>query len=446
MFSEPLGLEMIFGLLKAEHDLEIFDMMVETASLTEKLSAYKPHAVGITSLCIDVYPVIGLCREVKALDPSIITLVGGTQALLAPLSFADESVDHIAEYVDGNNLQALFRFLGQGEEEGEGKEKGEEEGEIKLPGIRSRTDGYTAHGPAGRNGYFLPDRGSTARYRREYSYFGYKPAAIMEFGIGCEKACDFCLRWRIEGVRECLLDPAITRQELLTISEDTIMLIDNDFFASEGKVRTFLDLIRELKLHKNFIVYASVKGILEFQDLVREFHDLGLKAVLVGYETFSDDEMTVYRKKSSTDDNRRAALILREIGLDVWASFMAHPDWTTGDFKTFRRYIASLKPQVSSINPLTPFPNLPLYEEYKDRLLFPREDYDKWSFGQVTIRPAGMSLRRYYYELLLTNLYVNLFVNSPTEMLRRYGLANIWRIATGSLKTFSRYLKLMAQA
>lgn len=94
-------------------------------------------------------------------------------------------------------------------------------------------------------------------------------------------------------------------------------------------------------------------------------------------------------------------------------------------------YIASLQPQISSINPLTPFP---------------AQDCAKWSFGQVTIRPSAMSLRRCYYELLLTKLYVNLFVNKPPEMLRRYGIGNIWRIATGSLKTFSRYLKLMVNA
>lgn len=435
MFSEPLGLEMLVTLLKAEHKVEIYDMMIETASLTQKLQSGQYDAVGVTSLCIDVVPVIALCREAKTFDPAVITLVGGTQAYLAPLSFADEAVDHIAEFVDGGNIQRLFRELAAGP------------GIVTpIPGIRQRADRWQAHGPRGRNGYFFPDRGATAKYRAEYSYFGYKPAAIMEYGIGCEKVCDFCLRWRIEGARECLLDLDVTRRELQTITEDTIMLVDNDFFAGEAKIRTFLELIRELGIHKNFITYASVKGILEFPDLVREFRDLGLKAVLVGYETFSDEELTTYRKKSTTGDNETAARFLRGLGIDVWASFMAHPDWTRADFKKFRRCIASLRPQISSINPLTPFPGLPLYDQYRDRLLFPAEDYAKWSFGQVTIRPGKLTLRRYYYELLLTNLYVNLLVNRPTEMLRRYTPTNLWRLITGSLKTLSRYVALMARA
>ena len=54
MFSEPLGLEMIYGSLKEDHEVEIFDMMVERSGLTEKILAYAPDLMGITSLCIDV--------------------------------------------------------------------------------------------------------------------------------------------------------------------------------------------------------------------------------------------------------------------------------------------------------------------------------------------------------------------------------------------------------
>lgn len=434
MFSEPIGLEMIYGLLKDDHEVEIFDMMVEKGNLKDKVMDYKPDALGITSLCIDVDVVISLCREVKEVMSDIVTLAGGTQAYLSPLSFADESVDYIFEFVNGVNIKTFFNELERGNSI------------PSLPGVRARNDGYKSHGPKGRNGYFLPDRQSTQKYRSEYSYFGYRPAAIMEYGIGCEKACDFCLRWRIEGFREELLDFDITRKDLMSIEEGTIMLMDNDFFASEHKIRTFLDLIRELGLQKNFIVYASVKGILDFEPLVREFRDLGLKAVLIGYETFSDEELSIYRKKSDTSDNLKAAKILKDIGIDVWASFMAHPDWSTEDFRRFRKYIGILKPQTSSINPLTPFPNLPMYSKYKDRLLHSAEEYDKWSFGQVTIRPSSMSLRRYYYELMVTNLYVNLIVNSKTEMLRQFGIGNIARIVAGSMRTFSRYVKLMAAA
>jgi len=59
------------------------------------------------------------------------------------------------------------------------------------------------------------------------------------------------------------------------------------------------------------------------------------------------------------------------------------------------------------------------------------------------IKPSQISLRRYYYELLLTNLYVNIFVNKNTEMIKKFGFKNIIRIFLGSLKAAKKYIILM---
>lgn len=431
MFSEPIGLEMVYGVLKEDHVVEIFDMMIEEISLSEKINSYKPDVVGITSLCIDVNKVLGLCTEAKKANPSIITVVGGTQSFLNPEGFYNEAVDHIFEYTTEDNLNKFYSSLPHIE---------------LIDGIRSKELDYQSTGIKGRNEYMLPDRSSTEKYRSEYSYFGYKPAAIMEFGTGCEKVCDFCLRWRIEGVREKLIDLDMTKKDLSGIKEPTIMFMDNDFLGNKEKLEAFINILHELKLNKNYIMYGSVKGVIEYKHYLKELKKLGLKALLVGYETFSDEEMNRYHKKSTTSDNFEASEILRELGIDVWASFMAHPDWDGNDFKLFRKYIKKLKPQITSISPLTPFPNLPMYEKYQDRLLYSKEDFEKWSFGQVMIKPSRISLRAYYWELLKTNLYVNLFVNKNTEMIKKYGARNIFRITAGSLKAVKKYVNLMLEA
>ena len=434
MFSEPLGLEMIYGILKVDHIVEIFDMMIEKVSLKQKLIDYKPNIVGITSLCIDVNKVIDLGMQIKEFNSNIIVVVGGTQSYLNPKSYYNEFIDHIFEYTTSDNLKLFYNeaTLAKLSE--------------PIDGVLSRKLEYKSTGKKGRNEYLLPDRKSTEKYRSKYSYFGYRPAAIMEFGTGCEKTCDFCLRWRIEGAKEKLISLDIIKEDLIQIKESTIMFIDNDFFANEEKIIMFLNLIKQLNINKNFIVYGSVNGIIKYKDLIQEFVRLGLKAVLVGYESFKDSELSKYKKKSTIDHNYLAAKILKEMNVDVWASFMAHPDWDRNDFKSLRKYINKLKPQISSINPLTPFPNLPLYKEYEDRLLYKAEDYEKWSFGQVIIRPSAISLSMYYFELLKTNLYVNTFINSKTEMLKHFGIKNVFRLLIGSLGSLKKYILLMVGA
>lgn len=432
MFSEPLGLEMIYGALKVENEVEIFDMMIETDSLTTRINEYKPAIVGITSLCIDVKKVLELCKETKNVDSNIITAVGGTQTYLNPECFYNDNVDYIFEYTTNDNIHKFINAIHKGYN-------------ILIDGIRSKLLSYKSTYQKGRNEYMLPDRDSTEKYRHEYSYFGYRPAAIMEFGTGCEKVCDFCLRWRIEGVKEKLIDIELTKKDLLSIKEPTIMFIDNDFLGSEEKILAFIDIVKELNIKKNYIMYGSVKGVIQYEKYLKELSEIGLKALLVGYETFSDNEMNAYHKKSSSDDNLKVSKILKQHKIDVWASFMAHPDWDKKSFKSLRGYIKKLKPQITTISPLTPFPNLPLYKEFEDRLLYKKEDFERWSFGQVMIRPSKISLRTYYYELLKTNLYVNIFINNNTEMIKKFGLINIIRILKGSLKAVKKYMILMSE-
>ena len=104
MFSEPLGLEMIYGALKENYSVEIFDMMIEKISLREKLETYNPSSVGVTSLCIDVNLVKKICKEVKEIDDNVITFIGGTQTYLNPDAFIDANVDYIFKYTNKENL------------------------------------------------------------------------------------------------------------------------------------------------------------------------------------------------------------------------------------------------------------------------------------------------------------------------------------------------------
>ncbi|WP_422484923.1 B12-binding domain-containing radical SAM protein [Gudongella sp. DL1XJH-153] len=429
MFSEPLGLEMIYGVLKKDHQVRIVDMMIEE-DLLKELQDFSPEIVGITSLCIDVEKVIYIAKKIKEFDENIKTLVGGTQSFLFPESFFHEEIDHIFKYTTKENLLQLMQSLKDNKVD-------------IIDGILSRSLSYHDTGQKGRSQYLSPDRESTEKYRNLYSYFGYRPAAIMELGTGCSKTCDFCLRWRIEGAKEEIIDRDIWMNDLLSIKEPTIMFIDNDLFTDDEKVKELIEVIRENGIKKNYIAYGSVAGILRHKEQVEEMASLGLKALLVGYETFSDKELINYRKKSTTDENREAAAFLKILEIDVWASFMAHPDWDRQDFKSFRRYIKELAPEISSINPLTPFPGLPMYEKYRERLLYVADDYDKWSFGQVMIKPSKMTLKAYYKELLKTYIYINIALNRNTEMIKKYGLFNVLRILGGSIGASSKYIKLM---
>ena len=98
------------------------------------------------------------------------------------------------------------------------------------------------------------------------------------------------------------------------------------------------------------------------------------------------------------------------------------------------------------MTPLTPFPALPLYKQYADRLIINRTDYEKWNFGTVSIMPSQMGLRRYYAEILRSNLYVNLFMNNTVYLIRKFGVSTLFRMLTGSSRLMNRYIHLILQS
>ena len=434
MYAEPIGLEIIYTILKENHQVEILDLMVSGESFEETCKNFKPNVVGITSLCIDVNMVKEIARKTKEFNKDIIILAGGTQAFLNTKAYFDDNIDYVFKYTTRSNLTNLFKYLSSNE------------APPLIDGIHSKVHGYKSTEVFGRNEYVVPDRSSTEKYRKHYSYLGFKPCAIMQTSLGCSKNCDFCLRWRIEGAKEQDIDLQCIIEQIKDIQEPSIMIYDNDFLNNKDRLEKFCELLETNNIKKNFICYASVKSILSHPETVKRVAKNGLRAVLVGYETFSEEELINYKKKSTVNDSFKAAKILKDIGVDCWASFILHPDWDKNNFKSFRRYIAKLKPEISTFCPLTPFPNLPLYNQYKDRLLIREDEFEQWSFGKVSIKPSKLSLRRYYYEILKTLLFINLRCNSTAYMIKRFGFSTLYRVGIGSMKVLPTYIKLMMKS
>ncbi len=434
MFSEPIGLEMLVSAIGAYHEVRLVDLMADPkVDLAHLLDSFRPEAVGITSLCVDVPAVLDLAKRIKGEDETIITLVGGTQTFFRPEAFFFPQIDHVMRFSTEASIRGLFDALGKGEKP-------------VVDGLLSREQNYRDDGKREGNAYWRPDRKATAAYRHQYAYFGYRPCAILQTSQGCSAHCDFCLRWRLEGPCERPFPIGTVMEELLTIEEPSVMIFDNDFLGDGDRLEAFNRGLDVHKIEKNFICYGSVHGILKNQEAILGFRDRGLKAVLVGYETFDQQELKDYAKPSTTGDQRAVAAFLKEAGIDVWASFILHPDWTKADFRRFRKHIRSLAPEIATFSPLTPFPGLPLFHQYEDRLLVSVDDHQSWSFGQVVVRPASMSLAAYYRQVLLTILYVNYVTNQTFYVIRKFGLSTVPRLLRGSLKVFASYLRLAWRA
>src|SRR4030042_752933 len=91
---EPLALEYLAAGVSGDHDVRIIDMRIDH-DIASHLHEYRPNVVGITSYTVHVNTVKKLFQQIKALNPDIVTVVGGHHATIVPSDFYTSYIDVI---------------------------------------------------------------------------------------------------------------------------------------------------------------------------------------------------------------------------------------------------------------------------------------------------------------------------------------------------------------
>lgn len=129
----PLGVSYIAAMIRNETSVEIMDAPAESdyeeemenrfswygAPLSEiraRIERAKPDIVGLTCIFSSVFPVIRkVCQEIKKIDPSILTIVGGTYPSFMPeYCLSEPSLDFICLGEGEATMLNLIRHLREG--------------------------------------------------------------------------------------------------------------------------------------------------------------------------------------------------------------------------------------------------------------------------------------------------------------------------------------------
>ena len=420
MFGEPLGIESVSRILKEQkHDVLFMDLMIDSISKYKKiLKKYKPDVVGITSGCTDILNVIKIAGITKTIDKNIKVVVGGVQCTMTPEAYFDKNIDYVFKSTTRDNYKKLMEQIKNNTNE-------------EIEGIYSRKRQYQSTLKFCQNEYVKPDRELTIKYRKHYNYVGYRPCALLQTSYGCRNHCKFCVRWRIEGAKLVEIPIKDVVQEIEEIREDVIKIVDNDFLINEKRVSSFLDLIEKKKIKKKYICFGSANSILENEQILKRFAKNGLKVVIIGIESCDDKKLKEWNKASTKDETYKAVMILKKYNISVCGNVILDPDFKISDFKNIKDYHKKLKLEMCTFTPLIPHPLTPLYNKYKDRLIYDIDDYEKWNFGEVVVYPSNMSLGRFYFEMIKLTIPFNFNKTTIKYLFREYSVKNIFKMLFG---------------
>lgn len=395
LFVEPLGLEAIAASLVDKHEVEILDARLEP-NIRHKLSSFKPDAVGVaasfTSTIYSVYKVLDMVRDY---DPGIHTFVGGYHATLSYSDFAGRAEACVLGEGELTTPE-LLHFWEQGkpfdEVQGiafQGKE-GWKENEPR-PLIQRLDDAPP------------PARHLVAKYQGRYFVGSWRPSVWVETSRGCQYHCKFCAVWRFQRGRIRMRSPHSVVQELSRIKSPYISFADDNFLTSPSRAREICQEIREVGIKKNYQIQARSDTIVKHPDLIKEWADIGLKTVFIGFESFTQEGLEALQKQNSLQSNEEAIRIIDELGIGVMSSFIVDPDYSEQDFSAFRKYLREKKPPLPVFWVLTPIPGTVMYEERHQELI--SDNYELFD-GLHSVLPPRLGLKKFYEQ------YVRLYISA----------------------------------
>lgn len=429
MLVEPLELEILATLVKNENQVVIIDLIIEKQPLSFFLEKFKPDALCLTGYITHSNMIKYLCKEAKEINSEIATIVGGVHIEKAPESVDSEFVDYRVVRNAVDVFPKLINHLQTGGTFPEGiLKKKEILDEEKLPDYKFDVP--------------IPDRSLTEKYRKRYFYVFHNKVALLKTSFGCPFPCVFCYCRKITGENyvERNLDEVIT--ELKQIKEKEIYIVDDNFLVSETRVKDFLALLKKNNIRKKYLIYGRADFIAQHPDIIRDFKSLGLRTIIVGFESFNDLELSSLNKRTVAETNEKAMKILNNNQVDCYASVIVMPGWDENDFDRATRKMIELGVRFLNIQPLTPLEKTDMKFD-DNRLIIPRDEYEKWDLAHVVIGPEKLSLPRYYDEILKMYMRVLFRPQNLTHHLK-YPLPMQIKLFNGAFKVRKQYLKKMS--
>ena len=383
---EPLALEYLAAGVGSEHEVRILDQRIDD-TVDETLEEFAPDIVGITGYTVHVNVVKRLTERAKRWNPEVLTVVGGHHATVAPTDFDTPEIDIV---VVGEGVER-FRQIVQRAGAGEGFDG--------IPGVLSGIEKGSNPGGTNQQGALddlpFPDRSLTARYRHAYYSEYMQPLASIRTSRGCPFRCNFCALWKIAGGKYLTRAPEKILEELAGIDEEYVFFADDESLVDAARMKELALLIKASGIRKKYFLYGRSDTISKHPDLLELWRDVGLERVFVGLEFFRDSDLERINKGSTAKHNEEAVRVLQDLGIDIYASFIVHPEFSEEDFAEFRRYCHSIDLSFASFAVLTPLPGTDFYDEVKDRLLTHEPEFFDFIH---TVLPTSLPLEEFYRQ------------------------------------------------
>jgi magnesium-protoporphyrin IX monomethyl ester (oxidative) cyclase len=368
-------------------DLQVFNHR----EFRRELEKFHPDAIGFSvNYLANVPEVIDLAKLVRQLLPKTFVFCGG------------HSISFIAAEVLAHGDGAIDAIV-QGE------------GEMTVPKMLERVprvDGMagvaTINGTGPKSDMMAdlntirPARHLTRR-RRKYFIGELDPCASIEFSRGCPWDCSFCSAWTFYGRSYRQADPAVCAEEMASIREPNVFIVDDVAFIHPEHGMAIADEMEKRKIKKRYYLETRCDVLIRNEEVFARWAKMGLTYMFLGLESLDAEQLKLFRKRATPNQNFEALEVARRLGINVAINLITDPSWSREQFQQAQEW-ATKVPEVVHLTVATPYPGTELFHTESRNLS--SVDYRLFDI-QHAVMETKLPLREFYAELVKTQEIIN---------------------------------------
>lgn len=248
------------------------------------------------------------------------------------------------------------------------------------------------------------------------------PFTTIMSSRGCPYNCTFCqpAERMIFGGKVRLRKISDVVSEIKEIKDKyglkSFLIHDDLFLLSKERIVEFVKLYSKSKIKAEFMCQARADLIIKYEKEIKELKKVGLKGMMIGFESGSQRILDFLNKNTTVDQNILAGKICHKLGIKIWANYMfGIPSEKYWDMVKTLLMIRKIKPDYLSPSLFTPYPETGLYDICKKRKLLIFKHYSEYRRSL-----SGNKIKGFNYSLIRLLIFIFMPFRSKIESIKYF--------------------------
>lgn len=406
-FYEPFVAILLGTLVEDIAEVKIFDRRYESERAWIKtLEAFKPDLIACRiHTSAEMFTTKRMLEIAKNIAPKVTTIIGGQHPTLLPDDFNFPCFDLICIGAGEETFPEVVKTLGEG--------KNFEH--IKGLAIRKENQFFfTEERPIKSGNFSWPklNRKLADKYRKHFRQ------GITVTTHGCPHRCKFCSLWFTARGTYRLRNPEEVAEDIASLPWRHVYIADDNTFHDYKHALEIYEALKKRGVKKYYGAYARTDTIAEHPEVFEKWKEIGLRALVVGFEVVTQETLDQLNKKTTLENNLKTIEILNRLKIYNYAHFIIFPHFTTNDFNELWQFIKKHNISQPYFIPLTPTPGTILFKEAKEKNELSIYNYGFYNLEYMVYKTTLPKWRFYaeYLKLWLRSISPSTYISTRKYM------------------------------